>query len=116
MSKSRGPLVTKSTELAVRILIYCEELRRLNKFEIAKQLLRSGTSIGANIREAQHAESKSDFIHKLKISSKECQETAYWLQLLEEAFNIRDEELGTLNNEVAKMLSSAISTAKGQIH
>ncbi|NOY51837.1 MAG: four helix bundle protein [Chlorobi bacterium] len=63
------------------IIEYTELLDKDRKYVIAKQILKSGTSIGANIREAQSAESKADFIHKLKISDKEAEETAYWLQL-----------------------------------
>ena len=61
--------------------IYAEELGRLKKYVIAKQLLKSGTSIGANVREAQNAESKEDFVHKMKIAAKEADETEYWLLL-----------------------------------
>jgi four helix bundle protein len=115
MEKMQSPLVIKSTQLAVRILLYCDELASQKKFEVAKQLLRSGTSIGANINEAQHAESKVDFVHKLKISAKECSETEFWLKILDEAYQINDEELVKLNNEIAKMLSSAIATTKDKI-
>lgn len=63
-------VVVKSTELALEIISFCEVLEAKRKFVVGKQLLRSGTSVGANIREAQHAESRADFIHKLKIAAK----------------------------------------------
>ena len=70
-----------SFEFAVAIITYCDELEKERKFIIANQLMRSGTSVGANIREAQSAESRSDFIHKMKIAAKEADETEYWLDL-----------------------------------
>lgn len=63
------------------ILNYCEELESIRKFVLANQLLKSGTSIGANVWEAQNAESKVDFVHKFKIAAKEMEETKYWLLL-----------------------------------
>jgi four helix bundle protein len=72
-------IVDKSFQFAVKIVQYCEELEEKKKFVISRQLLRSGTSIGANVREAQNAESKVDFIHKIKLAAKEADETEYWL-------------------------------------
>ncbi len=72
---------------ALKIIEYVETLEAAKKFVIAKQLLRSGTSIGANVREAQGAESKSDFIHKIKIAEKEAEETEYWLLLCQHSKN-----------------------------
>lgn len=76
-------VVTKSVEFALGIIAYCEVLENNRKFVIANQLLKSGTSIGANIHEAQNAESRADFIHKVKIAAKEIEETKYWLLLCE---------------------------------
>ncbi len=69
-------------EFSLKIIPYCELLEEKRKFVIARQLLKSGTSIGANVREAQNAESKVDFIHKLKIAAKEADETEYWLYIM----------------------------------
>lgn len=74
---SRNVIVEMSISFALEIIEYSEILEENGKFVIAKQLLRSGTSIGANIHEAQSAESKADFIHKFKISDKEVRETEY---------------------------------------
>jgi len=71
-------IVEKSFQFALRIIEYCELLEENKKYIIARQLLKSGTSIGANIREGQNAESRADFIHKLKIAIKEAEETDYW--------------------------------------
>ncbi len=79
--------IEKSIEIALSIIEFCEVLEKNKKFSIAKQLLKSGTSIGANIHEAQNAESKADFIHKIKIATKELEETKYWLILCEKSKN-----------------------------
>jgi len=71
-------IVNKSFEFALKIVQFSELLEENKKYVIARQLLKSGTSIGANVREAQNAESKADFIHKLKIAAKEADETEYW--------------------------------------
>lgn len=88
------------------------------EYVLSKQLLRSGTSIGANIREAQNAQSKSDFIHKLSISQKECDETLYWLELLSQSDYINKEEFEEAHkaaNELLKMLRSSIMTSKANL-
>ena len=74
-------IVTLSFEFALGIIEFAEELESKRKYVMANQLLKCGTSIGANVREAQNAESKADFIHKLKIAAKEADETDYFLQL-----------------------------------
>ena len=74
-------IVDLTFNFALKIITYVEELERLKKYVITKQLLKSGTSIGANVREAQNAESKEDFVHKMKIAAKEADETEYWLLL-----------------------------------
>ena len=74
-------IVNLSIDFALEIIEYCELLETKRKFIIANQLLKSGTSIGANVHEAQNAESKADFIHKIKIAAKEADETDYWLTL-----------------------------------
>ena len=98
---------------AVKIITYCEILYEKKQFVIANQLLRSGTSIGSNVYEAQHAESRLDFIHKLKIASKEASETFYWLSLCEkfDYFEIPAEIIGELN-QVSAILGKIIVTSK----
>ncbi|MFN6946903.1 MAG: four helix bundle protein [Cytophagaceae bacterium] len=116
MSEGKSILKEKSFLFALRVVklykLLCEEKR---EFVMSKQLLRSGTSVGANIREAQNAESKADFIHKLAISQKECDETLYWLELLFHSDYLTEIEFNSLNNhatELLKMLRSAILTTK----
>lgn len=74
-------IVTKSFEFALELVAFTEYLRKHKKYEMGSQLFKSGTSIGANIAEAQNAESKTDFIHKFKLAAKEAEETHYWLRL-----------------------------------
>lgn len=80
-NKPGNLIVDLSFEFALKIIKYVELLEKDHKYVIARQLLKSGTSIGANVREAQNAESKTDFIHKFKIAAKEADETEYWLLL-----------------------------------
>jgi four helix bundle protein len=120
MSEKKSILKDKSFQLALRIVklnkfLYDEK----REFVLSKQLLRSGTLVGANIREAQNAQNKADFIHKLSISQKECDETIYWLELLHQSEYINDNEFISMNNdaeEVLKMLKSSILTAKLKTH
>ncbi|MDR1847994.1 MAG: four helix bundle protein [Bacteroidales bacterium] len=109
-------LKEKSFKFAVRIVnLYrylCEEKK---EFVLSKQILRCGTSVGANVREAEHSESKADFVHKLAISQKEINETIYWLELLRETEYISSKEFESINIdavEIIKMLTSSIKTAK----
>ncbi len=92
----------------------CDEKK---EYVLSKQLLRSGTSIGANVREAEQAQSKKDFISKMSIALKEANETAYWLELLQETNYLTTEEAESILNdciEVRKILSSIVKTSKSQ--
>ena len=106
-------IVEKSFRFALKIIEYSELLEENKKYVIARQILKAGTSIGANIREAQSAESKADFVHKLKIADKEANELEYWLQLCKLAENYPD-PLSLENEllEIKKILSKIISTSK----
>jgi four helix bundle protein len=106
-------ILNQSLEFALEIIKYCELLDEHKKYIISKQLLRSGTSIGANIREAQNAESKADFIHKLKIALKEADETQYWLILCEMSEHYpKNETLKTKIISIINILSKIIITSK----
>lgn len=110
---------SKSFLFAIRIIKlykYLSEEKR--KFVLSKQMLRSGTAIGALIRESEYAESKADFIHKLSISLKEANETEYWLMLLKETNYISQKEFDSINSDVIellKLLISIIKTSKNKI-
>ena len=88
-------------------------LEEKRKYVIANQLLKSGTSIGANVHEAQNAESKADFIHKFKIAAKEIEETKYWLVLCKNSNSYPEYvHLELLLNEIEKIITKIISTSK----
>ena len=106
-------IVSKSIEFSLDLIAYCEILEEKRKYVIANQLLKSGTSIGANIHEAQNAESKADFIHKMKIAAKEIEETKYWLILCERAKSFPFEENLTAKiKEISLIVYKIISTSK----
>ena len=108
-----SPLLTKSKAFALDIIRVCNEIKRSQKESIlTNQLIRSGTSIGANIREAFYAHSKADFIAKLQIALKECSETEYWIELLLESGYYSDESLLYKCTEVKRILIASINTAK----
>ena len=102
-----------SFSFALSIIDYCELLDRHKKYVISRQLLKSGTSIGASVREAQNGESVADFCHKMKIASKEAEETEYWLLLCESSANYPSSE-GLLNDilSLKKLLGKIISSVK----
>ncbi len=112
--KYKDNLILRLTfEFAIEIVVYSEELEKLNKFVVAKQVLRCGTSIGANVKESQNAESKKDFIHKLKVALKEADELEYWLFLCNELESYPDtnhliEKLIT----IIKVLNSIVSSSR----
>ena len=108
-------IVTLTFNFALQIIKYCEGLQESKKFVISNQLLKSGTSIGANIREAQNPESNADFVHKFKIAAKEIKETEYWLDIIEECYTKYDiNKISELLDEVAKITNSIISTMKNK--
>lgn len=114
--ESRNVILDLSFEFSIEIIKYCEILEERKKFVIARQLLKSGTSIGANIREAQSAESKTDFIHKMKIAAKEADETEYWLLLCNKSANYANPSilLGQIKS-IEKILTKIITTSKSTL-
>lgn len=113
---SKSVLKDKSFIFSIHIVKLYKFLCEMKKeFVLSKQLLRSGTAIGALIREAQNAESPKDFIHKLAIAQKECDETIYWLEILKETDYINNNEFDTMEqiaHELLKMIKSSILTVK----
>ena len=109
-----SPLMIKSKELALEVIKVCRELR-ISRCEgaLISQFLRSGTSVGANIREAFYAHSKADFIAKLQIALKECSESEYWIELLIESGYYDDKKILDMCVEVKKLLISSVKTAQG---
>ena len=112
-SKTDNPIVRLSFDFAIAILDYGELLQSGKKFVLANQLVKSGTSIGANVNEAQNAESKTDFVHKMKIAAKEADETRYWLSLCEHSEHYPNP--GDLTDQsivISKILNKIIGTSK----
>ena len=112
-----GPIVKKSLDFSVVIVRYCDFLTGKKKFVVANQLYKSGTSIGANVFEAQYAESRTDFIHKMKIAVKEASETLYWLRLCEKMDDFEFQP-GIMNDlkEIMAILSGIIITSKKNLN
>ena len=108
-----NPLLKKSIEFSLAIIEYCERLELEKKFILARQLLRSATSIGANSMEAQNPESKADFIHKIKIAAKEADETQYWLTLCDYTKSYPDcKQLLDKLEELTKIIGKILTTSK----
>ncbi len=113
MEKNQNIIVQLTFEFSIEVIQFCETLEEQRKYIIANQLLKSGTSIGANIREAQNAESKNDFIHKFKIAAKEIEETFYWLELCEHSDNYPSTlSLQNQLTAIAKVTNKIIGTSK----
>ncbi len=115
--EKRNVIKEKSFLFAIEIVGIYKVLAERKEFVLSKQVLRSGTSIGANVRESEHAQSKADFIHKLSISLKEANETEYWLDLLYETKYITQIEFENLKPkiiELLKLLTSIINTSKSK--
>ncbi len=110
---SQNPIVVKTFDFAISVVSFAETLQEQRKFVDGNQVLRSGTSIGANVREAQNAESRADFVHKIKIALKEADETEYWLLLCNASEKYPDSS--ALTNElqpIIKILNKIIQTSK----
>lgn len=113
MEEKENVIVKLTFQFALDIIIYCEVLQEKKKFIIANQLLKSGTSVGANIREAQNAESKADFIHKFKIAAKEIEETGYWLELCKFSNDFPDtDSLMNQIENISRVVNKIIITSK----
>ncbi len=108
-----SPLIVKSKQFALEIIKVCNKIKSEKRESVlTNQLIRSGTSIGANIREAFYAHGKNDFIAKLQISLKECSESEYWLELLIESGYYADKAILEKCIELKKILIASINTAK----
>ena len=109
---AESKLREKSTDFAVNVIKLCETIK--GHYSLVNQLERSATSIGANIREANYAHSKADFIAKLHIALKECSESEYWLELLIESGYHSDKSVLDHCVEIKRILISSINTAKAK--
>lgn len=115
MAKNENIVGEKSEIFAIAVVNVYKELTQKNEFVLSKQLLRSGTSIGANLAESECAGSESDFVNKLYIALKECNESLYWLRLLYKTDYIGKERYNTLYrdcSEIKRILTSSVKTIR----
>lgn len=120
MDETKVTIQHSTFHFAIRVVKLYQYLTNDKKeYVLSKQLLRSGTSVGALVREAQNAESKMDFIHKLGVAQKECDESMYWLELLKETHFLNENEFRSIHHEatiILKMIRSAIITVKKKLN
>ena len=113
---SGNAIADKSMDFAVRVVnLYRQLVSERNEYVMSRQLLRSGTSIGANVREAMSAQTKADFVAKMSIVLKECNETGYWLELMTRTSFMTDEQYRSLDSdrrEIFALLTSIIKSAR----
>jgi len=115
MANQQNVIKTKSYRFALSIIGLYKELKEKNEYIISKQIIRSGTSIGANVEEAGAAQSRKDFISKMSIASKEARETHYWLRLLKDSNlcpGIDYTKITKDSEEIIKILTSIVKTSK----
>jgi four helix bundle protein len=112
IENSDNPIVDLSYNFGVRIVKFYKYLNDKQVYVLSKQLLRCGTSIGANIHESIHAQSKADFISKMNIALKEADETDYWLRLLKDAEIINEKELASLSKDVRQIIGTLVKIIK----
>jgi four helix bundle protein len=109
----KNPILRLTIEFSTQVIEYCDLLQEQKKFVVGHQLLKSATAIGANCMEAQNAESKADFIHKMKIAAKEADETQYWLTLCDFANSYPDcKQIILKLVEISKVLNKILATSK----
>ncbi len=107
-----SPLRDKSYQFAIKIVEMARSLQQEKEYVLSKQVLRSGTAIGALIREAEFAQSRADFIHKMSISLKEANETDYWLNLLFDTKYIDEQVFKDLGNDCKELIAMLVATIK----
>lgn len=117
--KKENIIADKSKSFAIRVIRLCQYLKNeKQEYILSKQLLKSGTSIGANVKEAIRAQSKADFISKMNIALKEASETEYWVELLYEIEYIDKKQFDSIytdNQEILKLLMSIVKTSKAPV-
>ena len=117
MNDTMKMLRERSFSFAVRIVKFVQSLEDNRKgWVLSRQLLKSGTSIGANIREARFAQSTADYVSKLSIALKEAEETAYWLELMRVTNTVAEDESAALANEVDWLIGTLVNTVKANKH
>lgn len=113
---SRNVIQQKSFDFAVKIVRFCRELSEQREYVISKQLLRSGTSIGANVEEGQQAQSRKDFYSKMCIALKESYETRFWLRLIRAAFENSTSQISILLVDIEEIIRLLVAITKTTRH
>ena len=115
IENSKNPIQDLSFSFAVRVVKFYKNLTEQKRvFVLSKQILRSGTSIGANVRESIHAQSVADFVSKLNIALKEADETLYWLELLYASDIISEKEFNSLSDDVKQIIGTLVKIIKSK--
>jgi four helix bundle protein len=112
---AKGPIKDKSYKFAIRIVGLCKALNEQKEYVLSREVLKAGTYIGARVKEAQQAESRADFIHKLSVALQHASETEYWLELLRETDFIDQKTFDSYNDdcaEILRLLTSIIKSSK----
>ena len=112
IENSENPIVDLSYNFGVRIVKFYKYLTSKQVYVLSKQILRCGTSIGANVHESIHAQSKADFINKMNIALKEADETDYWLRLLKDSDVIEEDEYNSLQKDVKQIIGTLVKIIK----
>ena len=112
IENSNNPIVDLSYNFGVRIVKFYRYLTSKQVYVLSKQILRCGTSIGANVHESIHAQSKADFINKMNIALKEADETDYWLRLLKDSDVIEEDEYNSLQKDVKQIIGTLVKIIK----
>jgi len=112
IENSENPIVDLSYNFGVRIVKFYKYLTNKQIYVLSKQILRCGTSIGANVHESIHAQSKADFINKMNIALKEADETDYWLRLLRDSDVIEEEEFKSLQTDIKQIIGTLVKIIK----
>lgn len=119
MKNPEFDIKNRTFQFALEALLLCKKMQEADKeFILTKQLIRSATSVGANVRESRNAQSKKDFIHKVSIAQKECDETTYWIELLLASTTQYNKTLSSLHQEsveLMRILSSIIIKSKASL-
>ena len=117
VNEDRNPVRDKSYAFALRVIGLARRLRQQKEYELAGQLLRAGTSIGANVEEAQAAHNRPDFVAKMSIAAKEARETHYWLRLLRDSKTGPPDEVASMlqdANELIRLLAAIVKTGQSK--
>lgn len=109
-------IIDLTMEFSLNAIVKVKQVKAIGEYELSRQFFKSATSVGANVREAQHAESRPDFIHKMKLAAKEAEESLYWIEIMKRGFDVPGlDELEGQAIVIQKVLSKIIGTTRKQL-